>query len=305
MTENYLSRDELILKFWQEAIDFALRERAKTAQAEQTTAEAIETQPVQPLPQSQPMPIEIVAIKRPQPTAQSAAESTDKKTGSQSENLNRQLNSTQSSPTIKPATVTSATNTSKAKKQVKSAQSKPASKLSDFVTTPNQLTNQSLGLFVGYLGIEGENLQFICTDGTPLPITGINQHLALRLMSHPSEMFCTEDSSWLVHPRADFRTKQLAIRLHGKLRPDEAFSIEPDHAIVRGKLVAVEEDKLIVTIRRNISREAFQELQRKGMIRGSEFEQFTVIVHGLALVEVGQMVELNCRRECDRLVSVE
>jgi hypothetical protein len=119
------NRNELIRKFRQEAIDFALRElAAKAVRAESLKAEAVEAQPDQTILQSKPMPIEIVAIKRPpRPDVQldvAAAKPTAKKSGSQIENLKKQSveKLPQSSPTSKPATVTHTTN-AKAKKQPK------------------------------------------------------------------------------------------------------------------------------------------------------------------------------------------
>lgn len=68
--------------------------------------------------------------------------------------------------------------------------------------------------------------------------------------------------------------------------------------------MAANEGKLTIGIRRNIPTEIYKELQRKGVIRGGELEQFIVQVDGSVDAEVKAMVELNCRREKDRLVVI-
>jgi outer membrane biosynthesis protein TonB len=303
MSERSQRFIEVMLAFRQARLDRQNNVSDSPAnQAETLDAGAVEPQPDQLLPHNQPMPIEIVAIKRPpQPTAQPAtAEPTAKKSGSQrDENLKGKPDL--SLPTIETAASASTTNAPKAKKQVKSAQSKPASKSSQNTTT-SQPQYQSLAVFTGRLSPIDGHLFFCCADGAILPVAGVHSKLALWLLAHPEAMQFEEDQEWLVYPKAAYKTNDLIVTLRGKLQPERfEVDLEPDTAIVKGRLLEVHDGWFVVGIRRNISPQTYSELAKKKMLT-DEFQQFRVCIDGVAPSEVGQNIEVRCQRQGERLL---
>jgi hypothetical protein len=215
-----------------------------------------------------------------------------KKAGSQSENLKEQLveKLPQSSPTIEPAAVTPATN-APIKKQPK-------------LHKPDQpaFLSQSLGRFTGRLSAQDRHLFLVCPDGAILPVAGVYSKLAIWLLAHPEQIASEQHEEWLVYPKASYKTNDLIVTLRGRLQPERfEVNLDPDTAIVKGRLLEVHDGWFTIGIRRNLSPQAYSELAKKKML-SDEFQQFRVCVNGVAPGEVGQMVELNCRREGERLV---
>jgi hypothetical protein len=164
--------------------------------------------------------LQIVAIKRPpcpddQPDV--AAEPSAKKSGSQSENLKKTIQLPQSSPTIKPAAVTSATNAPIKKQPKPHKPDQPA------------FLSQSLGRFTGRLSAEDGHLFFCCLDGAILPVAGVHFKLAVWLLAHPEAVQFEEDQEWLVYPKSDYKTNDLTVTLRGRLQPElSQVDLEPD-----------------------------------------------------------------------------
>jgi hypothetical protein len=168
--------------------------------------------------------------------------------------------------------------------------------------SPATLQFQSLAVICGHLSADSGVLTFRCSDGVVLPITGIDSRLALWLLGHPVEAFSTEICSWIVYPKRDPKTEALTINLKNRLKPGATPMMEPDTSVVKGKLIASDGDKLTVLIRRNLSPNAYRELQHRQML--GEFASFTVDVWQASepKPEVGQIVELNCKRVGERLL---
>jgi hypothetical protein len=160
--------------------------------------------------------------------------------------------------------------------------------------------NQSLGRFTGRLSVQEGQLSLVCPDAAILPVVGSDPKLALWLLCHPEAMQSEQDCEWLVYPRLA-PDASLSVILKAQLKSDSQVQLEPDSALVKGRLLAIYDDYFIVGIRRNISAQSFSELQKKGML-GDEFQPIKVRVEGIAPGETGQDVEVWCQRQGERLV---
>lgn len=163
------------------------------------------------------------------------------------------------------------------------------------------ITFQSIAMFAGRLHVEGDRLKFRCPDGILLPVVGIDPAFSLWLLSRPGELFSPDDRQWLVYPKSD-RQGRLTVALKSLCSGDRVPPLPIDTARVAGKLLAADGEKMTIGIRRNLSHAAFKELSAKRMIQNAQLGQFTVIVWGKPPSEVGTVVDLECRRDGDRLV---
>lgn len=170
---------------------------------------------------------------------------------------------------------------------------------------PNQTAKQvpqfqSIAVFSGRLHVEGDHLHFRCCDGALLRICGIDPKFSLWLMSRPGELFSPSDRDWIVYPKCN-RGGYLTVNLKSLCQPDREPPLPVDTAKIVGKLLAADGERMTIGVRRNLSPAAFKELADKGMIQGTEFDQFTVNAWGQPSAEVGSIIQINCRRDGDRL----
>jgi hypothetical protein len=163
-------------------------------------------------------------------------------------------------------------------------------------------TFQSIAVFHGRMHIEGDRLLFRCSDGVLLQVAGIDSRFTLWLLSRPGELFSPADRPWLVYPKSD-RKGRLTVVLKS-LCTDDRLPMPIDTVKIVGKILAIDGELMTIGIRRNLSSTTYKELASKRMIQPCGLDQFVVQVWGQPPSESGAIVQLDCRRDGDRLSIV-
>ncbi|MFM7529044.1 MAG: hypothetical protein ACKO63_11290 [Nodosilinea sp.] len=109
---------------------------------------------------------------------------------------------------------------------------------------------RSLALFPGKLHLEDDRLFLKCPDGATFPILAIDQKFSLWLISHPGELFRSDDRLWLVYPKTS--DSRICLSLKSIIERDRAAGLEVNQARIEGKLVGIDGDRFLIEIRRNL-----------------------------------------------------